>query len=322
MPGDGRAEKEWHMKTTFFKTIYEMAGQDDRIVFIKGDTAYVPDFQNSYPAQYLDVGIAEQNMIGVAAGMALEGKIPITYSIVNFATMRCLEQIRNDVAYHRLNVKVVSCGQGFDYGPLGATHHALEDIAIMRAMPNMTVFCPCDPVEAAAVIKAALQMDGPCFIRNGHGGEPVLHQNGLTDFQIGKALPLIGGTDIVLCVCGSIAKDAYGAAQKLRGMGLDAGLYSFPTVKPLDTKFILERLDSARLIVSIEEHTVIGGFGSALAEVIAQAGPHKALFRQIGLKDTFSDEIGSREHLKQYYGMDETSIVNEVLTTIRGEENL
>lgn len=308
------------MKAAFFKTIYELAGQDDRIMFVKGDTAYVPDFQSSYPAQYLDVGIAEQNMIGVAAGMALEGKVPITYSIVNFATMRCLEQIRNDVAYHRLNVKVVSCGQGFDYGALGATHHALEDIAIMRAMPNMTVFCPCDPAETVAVTKAALRMDGPCFIRNGHGGEPILHQTELSDFQIGKALPLIGGNDIVLCACGSIAKDAFDAAQKLRDMGYDVGLYSFPTVKPLDKGFILERLDSARLIVGIEEHTVIGGFGSALAEVIAQARPHKAVFRQIGLNDTFSDEIGPREYLKQYYGMDGTAIVNTVLETIRTEE--
>lgn len=309
------------MKAAFFKTIYELAGQDDRIVFIKGDTAYVPDFQNAYPAQYLDVGIAEQDMIGVAAGMALEGKVPITYSIVNFATMRCLEQIRNDVAYHRLGVKVVSCGQGFDYGALGATHHALEDIAIMRAMPNMTVFCPCDPLETIAVTRAALQMDGPCFIRNGHGGEPVLHQFELSDFQIGKALPLLEGADIVLCACGSIAKDAYDAAQKLRSMGYDVGLYSFPTVKPLDSAFILERLDSARLLMSIEEHTVIGGFGSALAEVIAQAGPHKALFRQIGLNDTFSNEIGSREYLKQYYGMDETAIVDKVLNIIQEGEN-
>lgn len=301
------------MKAAFFSKLYEMASQHPELQFIKGDTAYVPDFQEKYPSQYLDVGIAEQNMIGIAAGMALEGKIPITYSIVNFATMRCLEQIRNDIAYHNLNVKIVSCGQGFDYGPLGATHHATEDIAIMRTIPNMTIFCPCDPYETVAVTQAAIDICGPCFIRNGHGGERRLHKAPLDNFVAGKALPLLEGSEIVLCVTGSIASDACMAAQELRDAGYDVGVYSFPTVKPLDREFILERLNTAKVLISIEEHSIIGGFGSAVAEVISEAGPHNALFRRIGIKDLFSEEIGSREYLKQYYEIGAEAIKKVVL---------
>ncbi len=306
------------MKATFFKTLYELAEQDSQIQFIKGDTAYVPDFQNAFPKQYLDVGIAEQNMIGIAAGMAKEGMIPFTYSIVNFATMRCLEQIRNDVAYHNLNVKIVSCGQGFDYGSLGATHHATEDLAIMRVIPDMVIFCPCDPVETAAVVKAAAAFQGPCFIRNGHGGEPVLHSHGLKDFQIGKAYPLLEGQDILLLASGSIANDAVLAAQKLRRQGFDVGVYSFPTVKPLDQEFIRAALASARLIVTVEEHSVIGGFGSAVAELVSEVTDKKARFKRIGIQDTFSHEIGSREYLKNYYKIGHQAIEQTIQSLARG----
>ena len=300
------------MKAAFFKTINELAKEDPNLVFIKGDTAYMPDYQKAFPNQYLDVGIAEQNMIGVAAGMALEGKHPITYSIVNFAAMRCLEQIRNDIAYHNLNVKVVACGQGFDYGNLGATHHATEDLAIMRAIPNMVVLCPCDPIEAVAVTKAAMRYNGPCFIRMGHGGEPVLHREAVEEYQIGQVLPIIEGNDIILCASGSIAGDACAAAEKLQSEGYDVGVYSFPTVKPINQDFILDKLNTAKLLVSVEEHNILGGFGGAMAEVIAEAEPHKALFRRVGIKDTFSNEIGSREHLKSYYEINDDAIVNVV----------
>lgn len=305
------------MKKAFFQILYQMAGENPDLIFIKGDTAYIPDFRKQYPRQYLDVGIAEQNMIGVAAGMALEGKIPVTYSIVNFATMRCLEQIRNDIAYNNLNVKIVSCGQGVDYGNLGPTHHATEDLAIMRALPNMTVFCPCDPVETTAVFKKALLTDGPCFIRNGHGGERVLHEAPLDEFKVGEALPLTEGTDVVICVSGSIADDALTAARELRGLGYDVGLYSFPTVKPIDKEFILDRIATASLILSVEEHNIIGGLGSAIAEIVAEAGPHKAVFRRIGIRDVFTDEIGSREYLKCYYKIDAEAIKKTVIETLR-----
>jgi transketolase len=304
------------MKKAFFNTLYELAKENANLQFIKGDTAYIPDYQAAFPNQYLDVGIAEQNMIGIAAGMAFEGKIPFTYSIVNFATMRCLEQIRNDIAYHNLNVKIVSCGVGFDYGALGATHHATEDLAIMRALPNITVFSPCDPVETVAVTKAAFMLNGPCFIRNGHGGEPVLHKEILNDFKVGKAIRLKEGNDIAIFVTGSIANDALRGAELLENEKIHAGVYSFPTVKPIDKDLILSCAKTTRLILTVEEHTIIGGFGSAVAEVIAEAQGCKARFKRIGINDTFTSEIGTREYQKSFYNVDGTAIASVALSIL------
>lgn len=305
------------MKAAFFETLYELASQDSRIQFIKGDTAYVPDFQNAFPKQYLDVGIAEQNMIGIAAGMAKEGMIPFTYSIVNFATMRCLEQIRNDVAYHNLNVKIVSCGVGFDYGALGATHHATEDLAIMRAMPNMTIFSPCDAVETKAVTKAALELDGPCFIRNGHGNESVLHGEELKGFTIGEAIPLLEGQDVCIFVTGSIAEKALSAAKYLNDKGYSIGVYSFPTIKPIAKDFILEKASTTKLIVTVEEHSIIGGLGSAVAEIVSEMTQKQAVLRRIGVPDTFATVVGSRPYLKKVYGLDTDSIINIILKDLQ-----
>lgn len=296
------------MKATFFKELYELARQDARVQFIKGDTAYVPDYQTAFPNQYLDVGIAEQNMIGVAAGMAKEGLIPFTYSIVNFASMRCLEQIRNDIAYHNLNIKVVACGAGFDYGALGATHHATEDIAIMRAMPNMVVFSPCDAYETSAIVKAAKKMVGPCFIRNGHGGEKLLHKGELENFETGKAYRLVPGDEVIICATGSIAEEAVNAAQTLRKDGIDVGVYSFPTIKPIDKELILTKSISAKLIVTVEEHNVIGGLGSAVAEIIAENPKSVAVLHRIGIHDTFATVVGSRDFLKKTYKIDAMAI--------------
>jgi transketolase len=304
------------MKKSFFDLLYILTEQNPNVQFIKGDTAYIPEYQKRFTNQYLDVGIAEQNMIGIAAGMALEGKIPFTYSIVNFASMRCLEQIRNDIAYHNLNVNIVQCGAGLDYGPLGATHHATEDLAIMRAMPNMVVFSPCDPVETVAVTKAAYSHNGPCFIRNGHGGEPVLHSSGLDNFQIGKAIRLKEGTEVIIFVTGSIANDALSAANTLETKGYDVGIFSFPTVKPIDRELILSCLNMAKLIVTVEEHNILGGFGSAVAEVIAEAPPHRALFTRVGINDVFTSEIGTREYQKMFYSIDSAAIINKITTVL------
>lgn len=305
------------MKSTFFKTLYNIAENDTKVQFIKGDTAYIPDYQNAFPKQYLDVGIAEQNMIGVAAGMALEGMIPFTYSIVNFASMRCLEQIRNDIAYHDLNVNVVACGAGFDYGFLGATHHATEDLAIMRSMPNMTVFSPCDAYETDAVTRAAYKFNGPCFIRNGHGGEALLHKAPLTDFQIGKAYPLTDDGEVSIFATGSIAEDAIKATEMLKEIGISAGVYSFPTVKPIDKELIIEHSKTRRLIVTVEEHNIIGGLGSAVAEVMAEMQGNKAPLCRIGVRDVFATIVGSRPFLKKTYGIDVEAIKNTVIERIK-----
>jgi transketolase len=222
--------------------------------------------------------------------------------------MRCLEQIRNDVAYHNLNVKIVSGGAGVSYGPLGVTHHATEDIAIMRALPNMTIFSPADPSETAAITKAAFSLDGPCYIRNGHGGEPALHKEPLKDFAVGKAVPLKEGRDIVLLATGSIAGDALGAAEELAEEGYDVGCYSFPTLKPLDAELIKEAFGKARLVVTVEEHNILGGFGSSVAEAVAEMPAPKALFKRLGINDTFTSAIGSSEYIKSCYSIDKRAI--------------
>lgn len=305
------------MKATFFKMIENIARETSEFQFIKADTAYMADYQKNFPNQYLDVGIAEQNMIGVAAGMALEGFVPMVYSIVNFTTMRCLEQIRVNIAYHNLNVKIVSCGQGFDYGSLGATHHATEDLALMRAIPNITVFCPCDPIETEAVIRSAMKTQGPTYVRLGHGGETCLHKAPLQNYEVGKALQLLAGEEVIVCVTGSIAADVLAAAISINAMGYDVGVYSFPTVKPIDKEFILEKNRTAKLILSVEEHSIIGGLGSAIAEVIAEAPKGRALFQRVGLNDTFSYEIGKRPYLKEYYGMDAEAIKAKIIECLR-----
>ena len=303
------------MKKTFFDTLYKLAEADKRVIFIKGDTAYVPQFQNAFPQQYLDVGIAEQNMIGIAAGMALEGRIPFTYSIVNFSSMRCLEQIRNNIAYHNLNAKIISCGAGFDYGFLGATHHATEDLGIMRGMPNMTVFSPSDPYETVAVMHAALDINGPCFIRVGHGGENILHQKPIEDFKVGKAYKLVSGNDISIFATGSIAEEAVKAANELNSKGYDIGLYSFPTIKPIDKELIMRCANQSKLILTVEEHNVIGALGSAVAEVMAEMPSHCAMLHRIGIQDTFAKIVGKRDFLKEKYNMNANAIM-EVIKNI------
>lgn len=300
------------MKKAFFDTLLELVKENSDLVFIKADTAYVPQLQAACPNQYLDVGIAEQNMIGVAAGMALEGKVPITYSIVNFSSMRCLEQIRNTVAYHKLNVKVVSCGAGFDYGFLGATHHATEDLGLMRGMPNMVVFSPCDSYETVAVLKAAVQLDGPCFIRVGHGGEKNLHQAPVETFEVGKAYELIHGKEIVIFATGAIAADAVEAAYCLHKRGYDVGVYSVPTLKPIDRETIVRCARKSRLIVTVEEHNIFGGLGSAVAEVMAETSETRAILRRVGMRDAFAKVVGTQKFLKETYHMDAEGILEVV----------
>src|SRR2546423_4713749 len=187
------------MRNAFLDTLYELALNDDRIVFITGDLGFrvVEKFMENIPKQFLNAGVAEQNMTGIAAGMALSGKISFTYSIANFPTLRCLEQIRNDVCYHDANVKVVSVGGGFTYGAMGATHHAIEDLAVMRALPCLVVVAPGDPVEARAATRAIIAHSGPCYLRLGKAGEPVVHTSAI-DFELGKAICMREGTDATL----------------------------------------------------------------------------------------------------------------------------
>jgi transketolase len=247
--------------------------------------------------------------------MALNGKIVFTYSIGNFPTLRCLEHVRNDVCYHNANVKIVCVGGGFSYGALGATHHATEDLAIMRALPNMVVVAPGDPLEAREATRAITAYEGPCYLRLGKAGEPKVHQ-GPIDFQLGKAIRLRDGRDLTLIATGSMLRMASAAAQRLAGEGLEARVLSMHTLKPIDTEAIANAANETGAIVTIEEHSVIGGLGGAVAEVLAELPGAKVPFRRLGLPSSFSERVGSQDYMLAQHGLDEIGILKSVRTLL------
>ena len=299
------------MRNTFVNTLCELAEQDERVWLLCGDLGYsvLERFATRYPNRYINVGVAEQNMVGVAAGLALSGKVVFTYSIANFPVMRCLEQIRNDVCYHNLNVKTVAVGAGLPYGTHGYTHHGVEDIAVMRAFPNMTVVAPGDPVETKLATAALLAHDGPGYLRLGKGGEPTIHQVD-PGFQIGRALSLREGDDATIIATGAILAEAARAVDLLAEQGIHAGLLSMPTIQPLDTEAVL-RAARTPLIVTVEEHRPVGGLGSAVAETLADEPQSRARLIRCGV--TISPKIvGSGAYLRERNHLDAAHLAQTV----------
>ena len=301
------------MRNTFLNTLFELAKQDSRIVFITGDLGFsvVEPFMEQLPKQFVNAGVAEQNMIGLAAGMALSGKIVFTYSIANFPTLRCLEHIRNDICYHDVNVKVVSIGGGFAYGSMGTTHHATEDLGVMRMLPNMIVVAPGDPVETAAATRAITDYQGPCYLRLGKAGEPVVHE-GPIDFHLGKALHLRSGNDVTLISTGGMLHTSVAVADKLADAGINARVISMHTLKPLDDEAVIAAARETRAIVTIEEHSIIGGLGGAVAELLAEIDDVRVPFKRLGIPSRFSPRVGKQEYLLQENRLDVDSVVEDV----------
>jgi transketolase len=270
------------------------------------------------PDQFTNAGIAEQNMTSFAAGLALEGKTVFTYSIGNFPTLRCLEQIRNDCAYHNANVKIVCVGGGFVYGSLGMSHHATEDLAIMRALPDVTVLAPGDLVEAECATRAIYDHQGTCYLRLGRGGEKRIHEK-IDDFQIGKAIKIKNGEKVGIFSTGAIFDEVVDAIQSMEEHSINPALYTFPTVKPIDRAAIEQCAEQYDLIVTVEEHNVIGGFGSAVSEVLAELTRPRARIVRIGLDDKYSSIVGSQKYLRDVYGMSSNKILSTILDEfIRG----
>lgn len=307
------------MRDTFVKTLVELAKKDKNIELITGDLGFgvLKPFWEQVPDQFTNAGIAEQNMTSVAAGMALEGKTVFTYSIGNFPTLRCLEQIRNDCAYHNANVKIVCIGGGFVYGSLGMSHHATEDLAIMRALPDVVVMAPADLVEAEECTKALAAYKGTAYLRLGRGGEKRIHDK-IENFQIGKAIKVHDGKRIALFSTGAIFEEVTAAYDELVSRGYEPAVYTFPTVKPIDKETIEAVSDSFDLIVTCEEHNIVGGFGSAVAEVMAENRSSKASLLRIGINDVYSVRVGNQKYLRQQYGIDSSSIVEKVLKRLEG----
>ena len=306
------------MRTAFIKELFELAKQDERIVLIVGDLGFgvVTPFMEQLPRQFINAGVAEQNMTGMAAGMALSGKIALTYSIANFPTLRCLEQVRNDVCYHNANVKVVSVGGGFTYGAMGATHHAIEDLAVMRALPGLVVVAPGDPVEARAATRAIIAHAGPCYLRLGKAGEPVVHTSAI-DFELGKAICMREGTDATLISIGGILQNTVRAAERLAAQGIEARVLSMHTLKPLDVEAVLAAARETEAIFTVEEHSILGGLGTAVAEVLAESEGIKAPLKRIGVPAAFSPYIGSQDYMLQHHGLTDEAIAKTVADTLR-----
>lgn len=301
------------MRDSFIQTLTTLASSDPRIVLLTGDLGFavLDEYSRTLPAQFVNVGVAEQNMAAIATGMALEGYNAFIYSIGNFPTLRCLEQLRNDACYHRANVKVVAVGGGFSYGNLGFSHHATEDLAIMRALPNMTVIAPADvwEVEHATVALAALE--GCAYLRldKSHAGRT--NRPG-EKFEMGKARRLRDGTALTLVGCGGIVAELLDAADELRFENIDCRVLSHHTLTPIDRAALQAACRETGGVLTVEEHSVTGGLGGAIAEYCLETGPRPRVFRRIGLREEFSTVVGSQAFLRARYGMDKDAVKRTV----------
>jgi transketolase len=302
------------MRRRFIQTLTELALGDSRIHLITADLGYrlFDELAQARPEQYINVGIAEATMASMAAGMALEGMIPFIYSIVPFATSRCYEQLRNDIAYQEANVKIVGIGAGYAYGPNGPTHHGIIDIALMRALPGMVVLSPADPAEAMLATTAAATHRGPVYLRLGRGGEPSLHE-GEPDFSLGQGIVLRDGRDVSLIATGSILAVALEAADQLAAAGVTTQVVSMPTVKPLDEPLVVTALQTAMLVCTLEEHSIIGGLGSAVAEIASVVSGPRAPVIRLGVPDRFAQEVGTQHHLRRLDGLAGDQVAHRVL---------
>lgn len=301
------------MRDAFVRALEGIAARDPKVLLMTGDLGFgvLTEFAKNRPSQYLNVGVAEQNLAGLAAGLAMSGHTVFTYSIGNFPTLRCLEQIRNDICYHGAPVKIVAIGGGFSYGSLGMSHHATEDIAILRALPGMKVFVPGDLHEAVAATEAVYQTPGPCYLRLDKSMAPEV-EGAEQDFVIGRPRRLRQGSDVVIFGAGGILEEALEAAGRLAEDGLACAVYSVHTVKPLDIAMVARLAAGARITVTLEEHTLDGGLGSVVLECCAAAGLWPAQLLRLGMRDEYSSVVGSQRYLRRQYGMSAEAIVTRV----------
>ena len=305
------------MRSLFNKVLADIARKDEKIFMILADIGYgeVEEFMETFPSRFYNVGVAEQNMAGVACGLALEGKTAIIYTINNFVFVRCLEQIRNDICYHNVNVKIVIIGGGLHYGALGVSHHCREDLAIMRSLANMVVCSPCDLAEAEAATHAMIEHQGPFCYRCGRKGEPPVHK-GPIDFELGKAIQVRDGKDATLIFAGTIGNQVAPAAEELEKHGIRCRVLSMHTVKPIDKQAILAAAEETGAIITVEEHTINGGLGGAVAEVLCDAGVMPGKFKRLALPDRYDSIVGSQKWLLDQYGLTTAKIVAQVKTLL------
>ena len=301
------------MRNAFADEITKLAAADPRVVLLSGDIGnkLFDGFKEKAPSRFFNCGVAEANMMSVAAGMALCGLRPVIYTIAPFTTTRCFEQIRVGACYHKAPVVIVGTGSGMSYAELGPTHHSCEDMAILRSLPNMTVIAPGDSLELRSALREALKHDGPVYMRIGKRGEPNVH-SAEPDFRIGKALTMRVGTDTCLISTGVLLPVMIRAAHLLENSGISARVESFPTVKPLDTGTLVEIFGNYELVAVAEEHSRIGGLGGAIAEWLATQNDLRAKLLSFGIDDVFMHEIGSTQYARDKFGLTAENIAGQV----------
>ncbi len=299
-------------RDSYGNALVELGNEADNLVVLDADLAAATKtgvFKKAFPDRHIDCGIAECNMMGIAAGIAATGKVPFVSSFAMFAAGRAFEQVRNSVGYPHLNVKIGATHAGISVGEDGASHQCNEDIALMRVIPGMTVINPSDDVEAKAAVKAAYAMEGPVYLRFGRLAVPVINDNPDYKFEIGKGVTLRDGKDLTIVATGLCVSESLAAAEKLAADGVDARVINIHTIKPLDEELILKAAEETGKIVTVEEHSVIGGLGGAVAEVLSEKCPTKLL--RIGVQDTFG-ESGPAVKLLEKYGLDANGIYEKV----------
>ena len=302
------------MRKTSLDMVYELARRDRRVMFIGSDLG--PDtlkqLKSEYPKQFLMEGVSEANIVTMAAALAMEGKIPYINTIATFLTRRCFEQIVLDLGLHRTKVQLIASGGGLVYAPLGPTHLAIDDIAILRAVPHLTILAPADADEMRRLMLQTLDVEGPVYIRLGKGGDPIVSRADLP-CEIGRAIRMRDGSDALLICTGICLQVALAAAGQLSEKGIQAAVLHAHTLKPLDCVGIREQIAAVPVVVTIEEHTLMGGLGSAVAEIIAEAGyvPTKR-FARLGLPDVFPDQYGSQASLMARYGLTAENLADTV----------
>ena len=308
------------MRNAYIKALNELARQDDRILALVADNGAIvyDEYRRNFPNRFINFGIAEANMVSVAAGLASCGKIPFAYTISCFITMRAFEQVRNDVCLQKMNVKLVGIGAGFVYSNLGPTHHATKDIALMRALPNMTIFSPADPMESKKATFATAEINGPVYLRLSTGGSPQIYENDY-EFKAGKGVILREGQDISIIATGQIIIEVLKAIDELRNSGISIRLINIHTLKPIDEEIILKAASDTGAVLTVEEHSIIGGLGSSVAEILLENNFAPIKFKRLGLRGVFPVGYGSYQDMKEMNGLSKEDIIREIKTLYKSK---
>lgn len=310
------------MRNAYLTALYSLAEKNPEVIAVVGDNGAIvyDQFRADFPGQFVNFGISEANMVSASAGLASCGKIPFVYTISPFLTMRALEQVRNDVCMQKQNVKLVGTGAGFAYSSLGPTHHATEDLAVMRVLPNLTIFSPASPLEAQKATIAAYNTQGPVYLRLGTNRETEIYKEDYV-FEPGKGITLKKGDDLSIVVTGSIAVDALQAAAELDRIGISTRVINIHSLKPLDHAIILQAARETGALISLEEHNNIGGLGSAVAEVLVESEVNTVRFQRMGLQESFAAGYGSHQDLKELNALAKLNIIQTACKMLEGKRN-